>query len=214
MTRAALAVVIAAVSAVACGGSAAAPQGLTAANVAVQQGDLPSGLVKCDLTGDISNFIKQEQSPDPQTAKSTATSWSDLQKNGAKSAYVALYTDSRASCSDLKNSKSNPAAATYPLVVNFVVQFKDEKSAVAGYKSDSSAFGFSASTLRSGGNAVQEGAATGLGPNSITLSRPVGNQAFFAAVWQNRAFMVILVILNIEPAASKKAATDENTRIK
>ncbi len=214
MTRAALAVVIAAVSAVACGGSAAAPQGLTAANVAVQQGDLPSGMVKCDLTGDISNFIKQEQSPDPQTAKSTATSWSDLQKNGAKSAYVALYTDSRASCSDLKNSTSNPAAATYPLVVNFVVQFKDEKSAVAGYKSDSSAFGFSASTLRSGGNAVQEGAATGLGPNSITLSRPVGNQAFFAAVWQNKAFMVILVILNIEPAASKKAATDENTRIK
>src|SRR5260370_18106096 len=161
---------MAAMGAVACGGSAAVPQGLTAANVAVQQGDLPSGLVKCDLTGDIANFIKQEQSPDAQTAKSTAASWSDLQKNGATSAYVALYTDSRASCSDLKSSTSNPAAATYRLVVNFVVQFKDEKSAVSSYKSDSSAFGFSPSTLRSGDNAFQAVAATGLGPYSITLS--------------------------------------------
>ena len=214
MTRSVLAILIATIGAVACGGSAAAPPGLTAANVAVQQGDLPSGLVRCDLTGDISSFIKQEQSPDPQTAKSTASSWSELQKSGATSAYVALYTDSRARCSDIKSSASDPAAAVYRLVVNFVVQFKDEKSAVAGYKSDSSVFGFSASTLRSGGNAVQEGATTGLGPNSITLSRPVGNQTFFAAVWQNRAFMVILVILNIDPAASKKAATTENARIK
>src|SRR5260370_7928978 len=104
--------------AVACGGSAAGPQGLTAANVAVQQGDLPSGLVKCDLTGDISNFIKQEQSPDPQTAKSTPTSWSALQKNGATSAYAALSTDTRASSSHLTSTTPPHPPPPYTLPTN------------------------------------------------------------------------------------------------
>ena len=30
-------------------------------------------MVKCDLTGDINNFISKEQSPDPQTAKSMSS---------------------------------------------------------------------------------------------------------------------------------------------
>ena len=37
---------------------------------------------------------------------------------------------------------------------------------------------------------------------------------YYVAVWQNKAFMVILAILNIDPAAAKKAALAENARIK
>jgi len=214
MTRSSIAAVIAAMTVAACGGSPAAPHGPTTANVAVQPADVPSAMVKCDLTGDINNFIKQEQTPDPNASKTTATEWQDAKKNGATNAYVALYTDSSQHCSAVKSSSADLSAATYKLVVNFVIQFKDEKSALTGYKSDNTIFGFSASTLRSGGNAVQEGTATGLTANSIVLSRPVGDQTFYIAVWQNKAFMVILAILNLDPAASKKVAGAENGRIK
>ena len=213
MTRTALVVCIAAMSVVACGGSPAAHEGPTTADVAVQQGDLPSGMVKCDLTGDISNFIKQEQSPDPQTAKSTAGSWSDLQKGGATSAYVALYTDSRANCSDIKSSGSNPAAATYKLAVSFVVQFKSEAAAAKAYTNDP-IFSFNASSLRSGQANAIVGANTGLTANSVALSQAIGNQTLYIAMWQNKAFVVILVEFNLDPAASKKVATAENSRIK
>jgi len=175
---------------------------------------MPSGMTKCDLTGDINNFIRQEQTPDPNASKTTATEWQDAKKNGATAAYVALYTDSSQHCSAAKSSSADLSAATYKLVVNFVIQFKDEKSAATGYKSENTIFGFSASTLRSGGNAVQEGTSTGLTANSIVLSRPVGDQTFYIAVWQKKAFMVILAILNLDPAASKKVATAENDRIK
>jgi hypothetical protein len=59
-----------------------------------------------------------------------------------------------------------------------------------------------------------EGTATGLTANSIVLSISVSNQAFYVAVWQNKAFMVILAILNIDSATSKKVAVAENGRVK
>jgi hypothetical protein len=50
--------------------------------------------------------------------------------------------------------------------------------------------------------------------NSIVLSIAVSTQSFYVAVWQNRAFMVILAILNIDAATCKKVAVAENSRIK
>jgi len=60
---------------------------------------------------------------------------------------------------------------------------------------------------------VTEGTATGLGKNSIVLSISISNQAFYVAVWQNKQFMVILGILNIDTGADKKIALAENARI-
>lgn len=170
--------------------------------------------MRCDLTGDIDSFIKKEQTPDPNASKTMANDWADAKKNGATAAYTAFYTDSSAHCDAIKGSGADLGAATYKLVVNFVIQFKDEKSAATGYKSDKTIFGFSASELRSGSGGVLEGNATGLSPNSITLTQPIGNQFFYIAVWQNKAFMVILAVLNVDAPAAKKVATSENSRIK
>src|SRR5258708_37763549 len=74
--------------------------------------------------------------------------------------------------------------------------------------------GFSAAQLKTGGAPVVEGTNTGLTPNSIVLSISISTQSFYVAVWQNKAFMVILAILNIDSAASTKAALAENGRIK
>ncbi len=97
-------------------------------------------------------------------------------------------------------------------MVNFAFQFKDQASAEKGYTTES-IFGFSASSLKSSQVPVVEGTATGLGKNSIVLTIAINQQSFYVAVWQNKQFMVILAILNVDTAASKKAALAENSRI-
>jgi len=202
------------VTVIACGGSpSTALTGPTAASVAVQQGDLPAGMQKCDLTGDIDSFLNKSKTKDPNTYTSTKSEWDAAQKAGATAAYAAFYTDSAAHCVTVGSNTADISTATYKLVVNFVIQFKDEASASKGYTTES-IFGFSAAQLKTGGAPVVEGANTGLTPNSIVLSISISTQSFYVAVWQNKAFMVILAILNIDSAASKKVALAQNGRIK
>ena len=59
-----------------------------------------------------------------------------------------------------------------------------------------------------------EGTKTGLSRNSVTLSEPLAGQLYYIAVWQNKAFVVILAVLNLDAASAKKVATSENGRIK
>ena len=201
---------------VACGSSnpSILSTGPTAASVAVQPGDLPNDMKKCDLSGDIDSFLNKAKAKDPNTYTSTKSEWDAAKKQGATAAYAAFYTDSTAHCASVEANSADVSAATYKLVVNFVIQFKDEPSASKGYTSES-IFGFSTSSLKSGGAPVLEGAAkTGLSPNSIVLSVAVSNQSFYIAVWQNKVFMVILAILNIDTATCKKVALAENSRIK
>jgi hypothetical protein len=193
--------------------SPGAAQGPTAASVAVQLGDLPAGMRKCAVSGDINSFLNTAKTKDPNTYASTKAEWDAAQKNGATAAYVAFYSDSTAHCTSIESNTSDVSSATYKLVVNFVIQFKDEASAAKGYTSDT-IFGFSASSLKGGGAPVQEGTATGLGTNSIVLTISISNQSFYVAVWQHKAFMVILLALNIDTATSKKVALAESSRIK
>jgi len=170
-------------------------------------------MVRCNISGDIESFIQSEKSPDPSTSKSASDEWTSAQKNGATAAYATIYTDSSGHCSEFANARNDPATVPYKLVVNFVIQFKDSKSAVNTYQNDS-IFGVSASSLRASGTQSIEGSKTSLGPNSVVVSQSISNQNFYIAVWQNKAFDVFLAVLNVDPASSQKVATSENSRIK
>lgn len=196
----------------ACGGSPA-PAGPTAASVSVQPSDLPSGMTKCDLTGDIDSFLSKEKTADASTYQSTKSEWDDAKSKGATAAYTAFYTDSSAHCDSIKAQGSSIGSAGYKLVVNFVIQFKDEASATKGYQSEQ-VFNVSPSQLRASGQPIIEGNNTGLSKNSIVLNSQIANQSYYIAVWQNKTFLVILAILNVDANASKKVATSENGRIK
>jgi hypothetical protein len=198
---------------VSCGGSSPQSQAPTASSVAVQPGDVPSGVVKCDLSGDIDSFLTKEKTADPSTYQSTKAEWDDAKSKGASAAYAAVYADSKAHCDAIKSSGPDIGAATYKLVINFVIQFKDQASAAKAYTSEK-IFNISASDLKSNGGAVVEGDKTGLSANSIVLDTLIAKQTYYIAVWQNKAFMVILAILNVDSAAAKKVATSENGRIK
>lgn len=213
MARMSISILLSVLVVAACGPSNG-PSGPTVQDVAVQPSDLPAGMAKCDLTGAIDSFIQKEQTPDPQASKTMAADWQAAKKNGASAAYAALYTDSTAHCTAIKGSGADLGAATYKLVVNFVVQYKDEKSATSAFKSDQPILGFNPSDLRGGGGGVVEGTKTGLTANSIALTQPAGNQLFYIALWQNKSFVVILAILNVDANAAKNAAMRENGRIK
>jgi len=198
---------------VACGGSANAPAGPTAATVAVQPSDVPKAMVRCDLSGDIEHFIEREQAPDPSTSKSAANQWSQAQKNGATAAYAAIYTDSKSHCTDFASGRNDPAAVPYRLVIDFVLQFKDAKSAANTYANDS-IFGVTASSLSASGSSSIQGTKSGLTANSVVVSQSLSNQTFYIALWQNKTFDVFLAVLNFDAAAAKKIAQSENGRIK
>ncbi|HEV2218907.1 MAG TPA: hypothetical protein VGV88_15235 [Candidatus Dormibacteraeota bacterium] len=198
----------------ACNQSSAAAIG--AADVAVQSSDVPKGVQKCSASGDIDSFLNSVKTKDPTTYSSTKSEWDKAKSNGATAAEVVFYTDSKAHCDSITNNSQNGdlATATYPIVINFVIQFKDQASAEKGYTTES-IFGFSSGTISSTAAAgVTKGTATGLGANSITLLIAIGNQSFFVAVWQNKTFMVILAVINIDTGQAKKIATNENGRIK
>ena len=194
-----------------CAGSTAA-SAATAASVSVQPGDLPTGMQRCDLSGDINTYLDRIKTKDPATYTSTKTQWDAAQKSGATAAQVVFYTDSTANCASVESKVANLSSAAYKLVVNFVIQFKDETTAASGY-STGSIFGIDQATLKSDGAPVVEGTKTGLGPNSIVLSLPIANQSFYIAIWQNKAFMVILGIINLDSATGQKVADTANKRI-
>ena len=190
-------------------GTATAP---TAASVAVQPGDLPNTMHRCSISGDINTYIESLKTKDPATYTSTKNEWADAQSKGATAAQVSFYTDSDANCTNVASTVANLSAAAYPLVVNFSVQFKDEASAANGY-TNGQIFGIDSAMLKANG-AVVEGTKTGLGANSIVLNTTILSQAFYIAVWQNKAFMVILGIINLDSATGQKVADAENKRIK
>lgn len=210
--RITLAAVVALLMVGACGPFGNSAPSATASSVAVQPGDLPSTLHKCNLSGDINSYLTKIQTKDPSTHSSIKTQWDKAKKDGATAAQVVFYTDSAAHCTSLETNGSQIGSETNPLVVNFVFQFKDEASAAKGYNSDS-IFGFSTTSLKSSGVPVTEGTKTGLSANAIVLEITIGKQSFYVAVWQKKVFMTILGILNIDTVVAKKVAVAENGRI-
>jgi hypothetical protein len=196
---------------VACGSSPVA-SGPTAASVALQSSDLPSGMHKCDVSGDIQSFLTKVKAKDQSSYDSTKAEWDSAQKAGATAGEVVFYADTADHCSSVTANTSQLGSTNYKLAVSFVVQFKDETTAAKAYNSES-IFGFSKASLKTSGVPVVEGKDTGLSPNSLVLSVSLANQSFYVAVWQNKGFMVILVLLNVDSAASKKAAQAVNGRI-
>jgi hypothetical protein len=168
--------------------------------------------VRCGLSGDIQSFIQKEQSTNPTNARNVSDQWAQLEQAGAAQAYVAVYAHDADQCAAFETAAGNPSTATTSVVLNFVVQFKDEKKAADAF-TGASVFTVSASELRSSHLAV-EGARTGLTASSIVISQAIANQTLYIAFWQNRAFVMDLVVENVDPATSQKIAVATNRRIK
>ena len=212
--RAALSALAIVFVAAACGPLPGGGTPATAASVAVQSSDLPSGMKKCEVSGDIDAYVAKVKAKDPTHYATIKKEWDDAKSHGATAGEVAVFADTAEHCSAFQSNSSDITTATFKLVVNFVIEFKDEAAAAKGYTSES-ILGFSPSTIKSSGSVpVTEGTKSGLGANSIVLTLELGGQSFYVAVWQNKKFMSILAVLNLDQATSKKIASAVNGRIK
>jgi hypothetical protein len=211
--RGILTAAVALLTVVACGSSPiAAALGPTVASVAIQASDLPKGMQKCDISGDVDSYLNRIKTADPSAYTSTSAEWAAAKKAGATAGEVVFFTDTAAHCKNVGSNVSTVPSTTYKLALNFVIQFKDEASAAKGYTTET-IFGFSQAALTTAGAPAVVGMKTGLGANSVTLTISISTQSFYIAVWQNKAFMVILAVLNIDSLAGQKAAVAENGRI-
>jgi hypothetical protein len=199
-----LAVVVSA--AVACGGSSPSPA--SAAAAAVQTVDLPAGLVKCDGSGAVDTFLASIQTTDTVSYRLISEGWAAAKQEGADFAEVVLFSDSAGDCDSVHNQPSGQIGAlSAPLVIGIAIRFGNETSAALAYGRDS-IMGFSRQVLRDTPG-VAEGESTGLGRNSIVAAV----SGVYAAMWQNRTFVLRLVTVNLDPGASRRIAAHQQGRI-
>src|SRR3989442_13061796 len=128
MARAFTVALIASLAVSGCGGSSPLAQGPTPSSVAVQQTDLPSGMVKCDLTGDIDSFLNKEKTADPSTYQSTNSEWDEAKSKGASAGYTACYTDSADHCAVIKTKCADIGSPTRKLELHFELHIKDDST--------------------------------------------------------------------------------------
>ena len=185
---------------------AATPQ-----SVALQSGDVPKGLQRCSESGDIQSYLDQLKKKDPASYQSTSDQWTKEKNAGATAGYVAIYADNTAECDTFLGGKTPNSKTPPKIMINIVVEFKDEASSAKDYKA--SFFGFSTQDLKSSGATVTEGKNTGLGANSAVGSVAIFGVTLYFAVWQDKAFESALVSFNVPDADSRKATTNINGRI-
>jgi hypothetical protein len=172
-----------------------------------------SGLQQCPESGSWDHYLSAESAKGSDQYQTDKTDWEDLKSAGANDSYIAVYASTDgAHCGSF--GAGNPVDMGSIAYV-YAVRFKDAKSAAASYKSNSNDFHLSesdVSNLKAAGAVVREGAATGLGDNSMQLTIDVFSAKVFVSFWQNKSFEVALVSIN-EVAESQAAAKTINGRI-
>jgi hypothetical protein len=146
-------------------------------------------------SGTWDSYLKAEQTKNPTQYDTDKKSWDDLKAAGADDSYIAVYAQTTSDCGQF-------AAGTPSSKVAYVyaIRFKDTTSASTNFKTNSKAFHLSDSdvvNLKAAGGIVQQGAATGLGDNSVVVSIAFGGTTVYVAFWQKKQFEVALVSFNL-----------------
>ena len=169
-----------------------------------------SGVKLCAESGTYDHYLKSEQTRDPTRYPTDTKTWDSLKAAGANDAYVAEYADSTSNCGQFGQLTTGKNAEI------FAIRFKDSTSAAASYKNRGSLVNFTDSqiaTLKNAGATVNQGAATGLGANSITVAFSIPGGILYVALWQNKEFELALVIVNLPNIDGKAVATKINGRV-
>lgn len=195
----------------ACGGGASSAVGPPSAqNVAQDSGDF-SGLQKCPETGSYDSYLNQEKTQAPDQYATDAKDWTDLKAAGADDAWVAAYAENTTDCAQF-----GTGTPTGKFAGIFAFRFKQAANASSSYKTQAAQFHLSATdvaNIQAAGGAVKQGAATGLGDNSIAVSFNLAGTTFYVALWQNKEFEVAILLYNLPANQGPATATRINGRI-
>ena len=203
MTGRLAALALVAVLAAACG-SPIAQAAATPQEVALQSGDLPSGMIVCGLSGDVDNFLKGAPS-DNAYASDLQQQWSVMKAQGAQQGYVRVFAGSKDQCTSAFTAQSLTGVKW---AASMVVQFKTSRVAAKAY---TQAQAGAAEIAAAPGAEV--GSSTGLGSNSLTFGDTSGSQSIFFGYWQGGRFLIVMLTLNVPESKSRQAARNVNSRI-
>jgi hypothetical protein len=202
---------------VACGGSSGGggsasntPKETSAKTVASDPSDF-SGMTMCPESGSWDDYLKAEQTADPTQFTSDKQDWENLKAGGANDSYIAVYADSSSNCGHFGTDQPTGKTANV-----YVIRFKDASSASASYKGLSKDFNITDTQLQqiqSAGGKVKQGAASGLGDNSMVVEFALAGTSFYIAFWQKNKFEVAMILFNMPVADGEAVASKVNSRI-
>lgn len=185
--------------------------GPTPQSVAVQRGDVPSGLQSCSESGEINSYLDKVKARSQSTYAQVNDQWQKEKSAGATAGWVQVFADSADECTALSSGRSPQSTNPPKIVLNYVVQFKDESSAAKDYSSE--VLGLNPADIQRQGGKVVKGSATGLGDNSATGSISLFGLQLEFAVWQKKTFFVAVIAVGLSDAEAKKIYTNVNGRI-
>jgi hypothetical protein len=193
------------------GPSVAGVTGASPESVAVQQGDVPAGLQRCSESGEINGYLNSVKSKNPSTYKQVNDQWQKEKQAGGTAGAVEVYADSKDECDSLANGTSPSSSAPPKIVLNYVVQFKDDASAAKDYNDE--VLGLNPSDIQKQGGTVLKGTGTGLGSNSSAGSISLFGLQLEFAVWQKKTFFTAVIAVGLTDTDAKKIYTAVNGRI-
>lgn len=174
----------------------------SAQTVAANDSDF-SGMKKCPESGSWESYLKVEQTKNPTQYPTDKASWDELKAAGANDSYIAVYAENTSDCGQFA-----AGTPTGKLAYVYAVRFKDSTTASTEYKALSKDFHLSDSEvgqLKAAGATVSQGAATGLGDNSVVVSIAFGGSSVYVAFWQKKQFELAVASFNIPTAATVPA---------
>jgi hypothetical protein len=187
------------------------PAGPTPKSVAVQKGDVPAGLQSCSESGEINSYLQKVKARNESTYAQVNDQWQKEKAAGATAGWVQVFAGSEDECGALSSGRSLQSNNPPRIVLNYVVQFKDEQSAAKDY--DSEVLGINPDDIQRQGGTVVRGAGTGLGDNSTTGSISLFGIQLEFAVWQKKSFLVAVIGVGLTDAEAKKIYSNVNGRI-
>jgi len=199
----------------ACGGGSGSNLGVqgppSARSVAESSSDF-SGVQKCPESGSYETYLQTEQSKAPDRYTTDKKTWDELKAAGANDSYIAAYADAPSDCDQFGSGNIQGKVAEV-----FAVRFQDSAKAVAAYSTSKGQFHLTDSDvaqLKAFGATVQDGAATGFGPNSSVVKFSIASVTAYIALWQNKEFEVAMLTYNLPLTAGPAAATKVNSRVR
>lgn len=188
---------------VACQG-ATAPS-IPPAQIGLQRGDVPAGLVRCPSSGDIGTYLHTPKPNHEPAHDEVLAAWQDLQHHGATKAALTVYAAEQPACA------ARLGAGDGANVSSLVVVFRDDSSAAAAYRRG--VLGFPTPSDDAEVDGMDRGAATGIGQNSWVLQRTVDGRNVIVGLWERNAVLVLFVAVDEDPLNAKRALSAVDGRI-
>ena len=169
--------------------------------------DVPADLHACPASGSIDTYMRSlQRSSDGDTYRSVADAWTQLKKEGAAGAAVAVFASTPATC------QARLGAGAGRSLANLVAVFPDDRAAAAAYRQG--IFGFPTPPAEAQLPGVSTGVSTGLTDNAWVVSRDVGGRALYVAWWQDGAVASFLVTTDLDTSESTRAAQAVERRVR